>query len=101
VACTHTIDWYVEGYTGDITTTCSNVLDGMMVCRIASRNCSSTSSTTGYMETLRVLAKSELAGSSVAVQCAAVSRSGFVEGDCPPFLTYSRYALLTGKEWKF
>ena len=96
VACSHSIDWYVEGYSGDISATCSSTLDGMMVCKEVTRDCSSTSATTGYTETLRVLAKPELASSSIAVQCAAISQSGPTINNCPPFLSYSRYALLNG-----
>ena len=97
VACSHSIDWYVEGYSGDITSTCSAQSNGMMVCRVVTQSCSSTTSTFGYTETLRVLAKPELASSNIAVQCAAVSRSSLSSNNCPPFLAYSRYALLSGK----
>lgn len=97
VACSHTMDWYVEGYSGDITDTCSMTLDGMMVCKEVTQACTSTSSPTGYTETLRVLAKPELASTNIAVQCAAVSLSPPTPNNCPPFLAYSRYALLSGK----
>lgn len=98
VACSHSIDWYVEGYLGDISSTCSDTLNGMMACTEVVRGCPSPSSTQGYTERLRLLAKSELAASSVAVQCAALSRSATISNDdCPPFLAYSRYALLTGE----
>lgn len=98
VACSHRINWFVEGYHGDITGACTSTRNGMMVCTEVVRACSSTTSTQGYTERLRLLAKPELASSSVAVQCAAISRSTSVSlNDCPPFLSYSRYALLTGK----
>lgn len=97
VACSHSIDWYVEGYLGDITDTCSDTNNGMMVCKLVTQACSSPTSTFGYIETLRVLAKPELASSSIAVQCAAVSHSAPSRDNCPPFLAYSRYALLEGK----
>ena len=97
VACSHSIDWYVEGYLGDITDTCSATNNGMMVCKVVTRSCSSPTSTFGYTETLRVLAKPELASSGIAVQCAAVSRSAPSRDNCPPFLAYSRYALLNGE----
>lgn len=97
VACSHSIDWYVEGYSGDISDTCSTTRDGMMVCKEVTQACSSISSTAGYTEILRVLAKPELASSSIAIQCAAISLSAPAVNSCPPFLSYSRYALLTGK----
>lgn len=99
VACSHSIDWYVEGYSGDITNACSAIVDGMMVCRETTQSCSSTSSTNGgYTEILRVLAKPELASTSIAVQCAAISLNPLLSNNaCPPNLAYSRYALLTGK----
>ncbi len=97
VACSHSIDWYVEGHPGDITDTCTTVLNGMMVCKEVVRSCSSVTSTGGYTERLRLQAKPELASSNVAVQCAAVSRSLPTSNNCPPFLVYSRYALLSGR----
>ncbi len=99
VACSHSIDWYVEGYLGDITDVCSATNNGMMVCKVVTQSCSSTTSTFGYIETLRVLAKPELASSNIAVQCAAVSRSAPTSNNCPPFLAYSRYALLSGEQF--
>ena len=97
VACSHSINWFVEGYVGDITTACSAVGTSMMVCKTVTQQCSSPTSTFGYSETLRVLAKPELASTNIAVQCAAVSRSAPNTNNCPPFLAYSRYALLSGK----
>ena len=97
VACSHSIDWYVEGFPGDITDTCSTTLNGMMVCKEVVQSCSSTTSTETYTERLRLLAEPELASTSVAVQCAALSRSTPAPNNCPPFLVYSRYALLTGE----
>lgn len=101
VACTHSIDWYVESYRGDITTTCSAIANDMMVCKEVTQDCSSSTSTTGYTETLRLLAKPELASSGITVQCAAISLSAPTSTNCPPFLSYSRYALLTGKAYQF
>lgn len=98
VACGYTIDWYVEGYLGDITDTCSTTLNGMMACTEVVHACSFPTSTEGYTERLRLLAKSQLASSNVAVQCAALSQSTSISSSgCPPFLAYSRYALLTGE----
>ena len=51
-----------------------------------------------YSETLRVLGKIEHAGSKIAVQCSAVSRSITNRNSCEPFVTYSRFALLSGKD---
>ena len=100
VSCSHSIDWYVEGYSGDITNTCSTELDGITVCKEVTQSCSSNSATSGYKETLRVLATPKMASSSVAVQCAAISKdlSVLLGPKCNPFLSYSRYALLTGKD---
>lgn len=101
VDCSHSIDWYVEGHSGDVTVTCTpDILEGKSeatMCKEVTRPCSSKTSTSGYVEKLRVLATEEMADSSVAVQCAAVSRSLPIGPQCKPFLAYSRYALLTGK----
>ena len=97
VACSHSIDWYVEGYNGYITESCSSTRNGLRACRQVTQPCSSTTSTADYVETLRVLAESELASSSIAVQCAAVSLSLPIGKQCTPFLSYSRYSLLAGR----
>lgn len=96
VACSHSIDWYVESYVQDITTSCSDTADGMMVCKEVTQPCTSSTSTGYHTERLRVLAKPEIAGTNLTVQCAAISRSAPTASDCPPFLSYSRYALLSG-----
>lgn len=102
VACTHSIDWYVEGYIGDISETCSATLNGMMACTEVVRECSSISSTEGFTKRLRLLAKSELASTSVAVQCSAIVSQTDSTATCPPpSLSYSRYALLIGEELAF
>ena len=95
VACTHTVDWYAEGYDGDITESCTGMVGGMMICREIVQTCTAPTST-GLTETLRILASEMHAGTSIAVQCAAFARN-FVISNCPPNLSYSRYALLTSK----
>ena len=101
MACSHSIDWYVEGHSGDVTETCTQeILEGntdSIVCKEVTQPCSSKTSTSGYVEKLRLLATPEMAATSVAVQCAAVSRSLPTGQECNPFLSYSRYALLTGE----
>jgi len=92
VACTHTIDWYVEDYSGDITYSCM-AMDGMRVCREVVRNCSSGR---GFVERLRVLPDHSHAASSLTIQCAATAIN-FQPGNCPPNVVFSRFALLNGK----
>ena len=73
-----------------------------MVCKqLPTRDCT-TGGASNYTETLRVLAKAEHAGSKIAVQCSAVSRSGIFgnRNSCDPFVTYSRFALLSGKYYR-
>ena len=97
VSCDYLITWYVEGYPSDISTTCSNTLNGMMVCKETTHRCA-TGGARNYSETLRVLAKEEHEGSKIAVQCSAVARSLTSRNSCEPFVTYSRFALLSGKD---
>ncbi len=98
VSCSHSIDWYLEGYQGDITEICSEANDEMTMtaCKQVNQTCSSITSTEDYTETLHVSASQEFAGSSIAVQCAAISHT-LSPDNCPPFLVYSRFALLSGK----
>ena len=98
VNCNYNIEWYIEGHRGDVTESCSSIVGGMMLCKQVTRTCSSFTDTGGYTETFRVLAKSEHAGSNLAVQCLAVSRIyRDPDDDCPPSLSFSRYSLFTGK----
>ena len=97
VECSHSIDWYVEGFIGDITSICADGQDGMVACKEVLQSCSSATSTQLYTERLRILARQDLASSNLAVQCAAVSRSTIIVNSCPPFLLYSRFALLTSE----
>lgn len=97
VSCDHFINWFVEGYPSDISTTCSDTHNSLMVCK-QTRNVCTPGGASNYSETLRVLAKAEHAGSKIAVQCAAVSRGIILNRtSCNPFITYSRFALLSGK----
>lgn len=96
VACTHSIDWYMEGHLGDVTETCTMSLQsGLMVCKEVVQECPEPISNTGYTERLRVKVSEQLAGSRIAVQCAGVALS-FSTNNCPPALSYSRFALLRG-----
>lgn len=74
----------------------------MMVCKETRHECMAGGAS-NYSETLRVLAKAEHAGSKIAVQCSAVSRSGIFENrnrnSCEPYIAFSRFALLSGKNW--
>ena len=97
VSCNHLINWFVEGYPSDISTTCTTTHNDLMVCKDVRHDCGPGS--TNYTETLRVLAKTEHTGSNIAVQCAAIRRSVDNSNTCLPFITFSRYALLMG-EWK-
>lgn len=97
VACTHTVNWYVEGYNrGDIMTTCSETLSGQTICMETTRNCPTETSTTGFVSTLRVLATEEFAGMDIAVQCSAVGTRIFTDPCDPPYLTFSRFSSLRG-----
>ena len=87
----------MEGFIGDITSICTDRQDGMVACKEILQSCSSATSTQVHTERLRVLARQELASSNLAVQCAAVSRSTIITNSCPPFLLYSRFALLTSE----
>ena len=96
MACTHDIDWFVEGYQTDITEMCSDTRNNMMVCTQTTQECTQ-SSTTGFSKQLSLLAKDEISGSKIAVQCVAVSRTYTPGETCIPFIEYSRFAFLNGK----
>lgn len=96
VACTHAIDWYVEGYAHDITALCTETRDGMMVCRQRITDLQNCDSRGRYTEMLYIMAGEAVQSQRIAVQCGATSRSLPTADDCPPYLAYSRYAFLNG-----
>lgn len=95
VACSHSIIWYREGYSDEITENCTPALD-LRMCKEVVEQCSPYGN--GYMERLRIMVGEELAGSSLAVQCAGLARS-FSSSECPPSLAYSFFSFLTGTVW--
>ena len=76
---------------------CSETLNDMMVCTQTITECSTQTSTTGFSKQLSLLAKDDISGSKIAVQCVAVSRTYNPDETCIPFIEYSRFAFLNGK----
>ena len=97
VACTHSINWYIEGYSGEIANSCNTMQGGMKVCTEVVHQCQDETSTTGYTENLRVMVSEELAGSRIAVQCAGLALS-FSTSSCTPIISYSIMAFLTSNK---
>lgn len=98
VSCSYDIDWFVEGYSTDISETCTETRDGMMVCVETTQECSTTTSTSYFSQRLSLLAKDEKAGSQIAVQCVALSTVYMPDATCFPDIQYSKFAFLTGKD---
>ena len=96
VACSHAIDWFVEGYAHDIEDLCTETRDGMMVCRERVTDIQNCNLETGYTEMLYILASEAVQMQRIAVQCGATYRYLPTSNDCPPYLAYSRYAFLDG-----
>ena len=99
VACTHFVDWYVEGFeTGEISRTCSETLSDQTACMETVQPCASQTSTAEFVSRLRVLATNEFAGMNIAVQCSAIAHTFPSPSDpCPPpYLSFSRFSSLRG-----
>ena len=97
MACTHTIDWYMEGYRGDVSETCTALFqeENVKVCKESEQPCQDVTGSHGYTGTLRVLVTEEMAGSSIAVQCGGVALR-FSEEECPPMSVFSLVSYLKG-----
>ena len=97
MACTHSIDWYMEGYRGDVSEICTTMFEkeNVNVCKESVQPCQDLTGIHGYTGTLRVLVTEEMAGSSIAVQCGGVAMI-FSGEECPPSSVYSFIGYLTG-----
>ena len=97
MACTHSICWYMEGYHGEVSETCTAMFqeENVKVCKELVQPCQDLTSSHGYTGTLRVLVTEEMASSSIAVQCGGVA-SIFSEEECPPIIVFSSVSYLNG-----
>ena len=73
MVCTHSINWYMEGYHGDVSETCTAMFqeENVKVCKEMVQPCQDLTGTHGYTGTLRVLVTEEMADSSIGpvLQC--------------------------------